>query len=92
MRGYISSRYYIYIYIYNYIYTVQKLYHYASGGRVFKCSFCDNCLCEDDQFEHQASCQKLESESLKCQPYLTSALFTQTFSLILLSLFSPHIV
>ena len=36
------------------------------GGRVFKCSFCDNFLCEDDQFEHQASCQKMESEDLKC--------------------------
>lgn len=37
------------------------------GGRVFKCSFCDSFLCEDDQFEHQASCQFLESETLKCQ-------------------------
>ncbi|KAG8197867.1 hypothetical protein JTE90_024266 [Oedothorax gibbosus] len=37
------------------------------GGRVFKCSFCDSHLCEDDQFEHQASCQFLESETLKCQ-------------------------
>lgn len=36
------------------------------GGCVYKCSFCDNFLCEDDQFEHQASCQKLESESYKC--------------------------
>ncbi|CAB0016224.1 unnamed protein product [Nesidiocoris tenuis] len=27
------------------------------GGRIFKCSFCSNFLCEDDQFEHQASCQ-----------------------------------
>ena len=36
---------------------------------MFKCSFCDNFLCEDDQFEHQASCQKLESETLKCQPH-----------------------
>jgi hypothetical protein len=27
------------------------------GGRVFFCSFCNNPLCEDDQFEHQASCQ-----------------------------------
>ena len=26
-----------------------------TGGRVFKCSFCDSFLCEDDQFEHQAS-------------------------------------
>ena len=24
-------------------------------------------LCEDDQFEHQASCQKVEAESLKCK-------------------------
>lgn len=37
------------------------------GGRVFSCSFCGNYLCEDDQFEHQASCQFLESETLKCQ-------------------------
>jgi hypothetical protein len=27
------------------------------GGRIFFCSFCNNPLCEDDQFEHQASCQ-----------------------------------
>ncbi|KAH0815854.1 hypothetical protein GEV33_006937 [Tenebrio molitor] len=37
------------------------------GGRLFKCSFCDSFLCEDDQFEHQASCQVLESENYKCQ-------------------------
>ncbi|XP_023013673.1 zinc finger protein 330 homolog [Leptinotarsa decemlineata] len=37
------------------------------GGRLFKCSFCTNFLCEDDQFEHQASCQVLEAESYKCQ-------------------------
>nr|CAD7403191.1 unnamed protein product [Timema cristinae] len=37
------------------------------GGRIFRCSFCSNFLCEDDQFEHQASCQVLESESYKCQ-------------------------
>eukprot|EP00112_Aurelia_sp_Birch-Aquarium-sp1_P008498 Seg1937.7 transcript_id=Seg1937.7/GoldUCD/mRNA.D3Y31 product="Zinc finger protein 330" protein_id=Seg1937.7/GoldUCD/D3Y31 len=36
------------------------------GGRVFKCSFCQSFLCEDDQFEHQASCQILESENYKC--------------------------
>ncbi|KAL3879825.1 hypothetical protein ACJMK2_032104 [Sinanodonta woodiana] len=36
------------------------------GGRVFKCSFCQVFLCEDDQFEHQASCQQLESENYKC--------------------------
>ncbi|XP_077984317.1 zinc finger protein 330-like [Glandiceps talaboti] len=36
------------------------------GGRIFKCSFCHNYLCEDDQFEHQASCQVLDSESYKC--------------------------
>ena len=27
------------------------------GGRIFICCFCNNHLCEDDQFEHQASCQ-----------------------------------
>ncbi|KAJ1521403.1 hypothetical protein ONE63_003077 [Megalurothrips usitatus] len=37
------------------------------GGRMFQCSFCNNFLCEDDQFEHQASCQVIEAESLKCQ-------------------------
>ncbi|EGI68759.1 Zinc finger protein 330-like protein [Acromyrmex echinatior] len=37
------------------------------GGRIFKCSFCDCFLCEDDQFEHQASCQVLEAENFKCQ-------------------------
>ncbi|XP_034244484.1 zinc finger protein 330 homolog [Thrips palmi] len=37
------------------------------GGRMFQCSFCNNFLCEDDQFEHQASCQVIESENLKCQ-------------------------
>lgn len=40
---------------------------YSHGGRIFKCSFCDGFLCEDDQFEHQASCQVLESENYKCQ-------------------------
>jgi len=37
------------------------------GGRIFRCSFCSNFLCEDDQFEHQASCQVLEADSYKCQ-------------------------
>lgn len=39
---------------------------YDQGGRFFQCSFCSNFLCEDDQFEHQAKCQILESETLKC--------------------------
>lgn len=33
---------------------------------MYLCSFCNAHLCEDDQFEHQASCQVLESESYKC--------------------------
>lgn len=37
------------------------------GGRMFMCSYCSAFLCEDDQFEHQASCQVLESENYKCQ-------------------------
>ncbi|KAI5739493.1 hypothetical protein M8J77_019919 [Diaphorina citri] len=37
------------------------------GGRVYKCCFCEGFLCEDDQFEHQASCQVLESENYKCK-------------------------
>lgn len=40
---------------------------YSHGGRIYRCSFCDGFLCEDDQFEHQASCQVLESENYKCQ-------------------------
>jgi len=40
---------------------------YEHGGRIFNCSFCTGFLCEDDQFEHQASCQVLESENYKCQ-------------------------
>ena len=40
------------------------------GGRVFQCSFCSQFLCEDDQFEHQASCQVLESENFKCMTSL----------------------
>uniref|UniRef100_A0A914VDZ7 Zinc finger protein 330 n=1 Tax=Plectus sambesii TaxID=2011161 RepID=A0A914VDZ7_9BILA len=39
---------------------------WGHGGRIFKCSFCRNFLCEDDQFEHQASCQQLDSENYKC--------------------------
>jgi len=37
------------------------------GGRCFTCCFCSKPLCEDDQFEHQASCQVVEQENLKCQ-------------------------
>lgn len=40
---------------------------YSHGGRVYLCCFCNSYLCEDDQFEHQASCQVLESENYKCQ-------------------------
>lgn len=40
---------------------------WSHGGRIFKCSFCSSFLCEDDQFEHQASCQVLESEDYKCK-------------------------
>ncbi|XP_012941710.1 zinc finger protein 330 homolog [Aplysia californica] len=36
------------------------------GGRIFTCSFCNSFLCEDDQFEHQASCQVLDQENYKC--------------------------
>lgn len=34
---------------------------------MFQCSFCNNFLCEDDQFEHQASCQILENDTYKCK-------------------------
>ncbi|KHN78497.1 Zinc finger protein -like protein [Toxocara canis] len=36
------------------------------GGRMYRCSYCQKFLCEDDQFEHQASCQQLDSENYKC--------------------------
>ncbi|CAG0882795.1 unnamed protein product [Darwinula stevensoni] len=36
------------------------------GGRIFVCPYCSNFLCEDDQFEHQASCQTLQTETYKC--------------------------
>ncbi|CAG9537223.1 unnamed protein product [Cercopithifilaria johnstoni] len=36
------------------------------GGRIYHCAFCQDFLCEDDQFEHQSSCQYLGSESFKC--------------------------
>lgn len=39
---------------------------YEHGGRVFRCAFCDQALCEDDQMEHQASCQTIDSENFKC--------------------------
>ncbi|XP_067948328.1 zinc finger protein 330-like [Watersipora subatra] len=39
---------------------------WGQGGRVFSCSFCSGFLCEDDQFEHQAMCQKLDAETNKC--------------------------
>lgn len=41
-------------------------YVWDHGGRIFKCCFCLNFLCDDDQFEHQASCQVLDSDSYKC--------------------------
>ena len=28
---------------------------WSHGGRIFKCSFCANFICEDDQFEHQVN-------------------------------------
>lgn len=37
------------------------------GGRIFRCSFCDGFLCEDDQFQHQASCEVLDADTDKCR-------------------------
>lgn len=48
------------------------------GGRIFRCSFCNCFLCEDDQFEHQASCQVLEAESFKCKNFI---IFQDTISI-----------
>jgi len=48
--------------------VVRHAGQFTTGlGRVYQCSFCSCHLCEDDQFEHQASCQVLESETYKCQ-------------------------
>jgi hypothetical protein len=55
-----------------YLNRTDLLYIQNIGGRVFQCSFCAQSLCEDDQFEHQASCQVLESENFKCKNYQIS--------------------
>ena len=34
---------------------------------MFDCAYCGVCLCEDDQFEHQSSCQYLDAETTKCE-------------------------
>ena len=46
--------------------TAGNEYYLMLSGRAFTCSFCFKFLCEDDQFEHQASCQVVEAENLKC--------------------------
>lgn len=51
------------------------------GGRIFCCSFCHNFLCEDDQFEHQASCQVLEAETFKCELFPWSVFYQRWTSL-----------
>ena len=48
----------------------MKIIYFFTGGRLFICSYCESFLCEDDQFEHQAKCQVLESETLKCKFFL----------------------
>lgn len=40
---------------------------FECGGRFFQCATCRKWLCEDDQFEHQASCTAIDAESYKCQ-------------------------
>lgn len=39
---------------------------WSHGGRVYRCSYCAGYICEDDQFEHQASCGQLDTETYKC--------------------------
>ncbi|CAM6045037.1 unnamed protein product [Sphagnum compactum] len=46
------------------------------GGRLFRCFSCDMWLCEDDQFEHQASCQQLDSETFHCLSCNRTGLYT----------------
>lgn len=35
--------------------------------QMYKCGFCDLFLCEDDQLQHQAQCQVLDSPDYKCK-------------------------
>ena len=60
---------------------------------MFRCCFCQGFLCEDDQFEHQASCQVLESETYKCKYHhalrRTVCLLTSYFNKSLSALFHP---
>ncbi|KAK6110128.1 hypothetical protein QQG55_38680 [Brugia pahangi] len=46
------------------------------GGRIYQCAFCQDFLCEDDQFEHQANCQRLENENFKCMSCNRFGLYT----------------
>ena len=46
------------------------------GGRLFRCFSCDMWLCEDDQFEHQASCQQLDTETFHCLSCNRTGLYT----------------
>lgn len=43
---------------------------------MFRCFSCDQWLCEDDQFEHQASCQQLDSETFHCLSCNRMGLYT----------------
>jgi hypothetical protein len=47
---------------------------------MFKCGFCQKWLCEDDQFEHQAQCQTLESDSYKCPSLPPHSYFLPTYT------------
>eukprot|EP01006_Ploeotia_vitrea_P033456 TRINITY_DN65549_c9_g11_i1.p2 TRINITY_DN65549_c9_g11~~TRINITY_DN65549_c9_g11_i1.p2 ORF type:complete len:494 (-),score=238.44 TRINITY_DN65549_c9_g11_i1:92-1573(-) len=38
----------------------------SCGSRFFKCASCDEWLCGECQFEHQASCTVLDSENYQC--------------------------
>eukprot|EP01129_Flabellula_baltica_P000250 TRINITY_DN10287_c0_g1_i1.p1 TRINITY_DN10287_c0_g1~~TRINITY_DN10287_c0_g1_i1.p1 ORF type:complete len:279 (-),score=55.65 TRINITY_DN10287_c0_g1_i1:12-848(-) len=36
------------------------------GGRMYNCGTCGEWICDDDQFEHQASCEIIEAENFDC--------------------------
>ena len=49
-----------------------------------------NFLCEDDQFEHQASCQILEAETYKCESLNYYAIIIMNHNWFFFCLFVYH--
>ena len=49
------------------------------GGRIFSCSFCNNFLCEDDQFEHQVHKLLHILTSISCYTYCSRVKVEHSF-------------